>query len=107
MFTELQPPKRKRWNLSSLASFGLHCAVLIFLIHRAASVSVTPSYVDHGVPGSSGSISIVYLAPVGPERTNSTPQEPGPSLRVALTPTPKPPKPQAKAWTTDRPTQQN
>jgi TonB family protein len=107
MFAELRPPERKRWSASALASVGLHCAVLVFLVHRAAPVFVTPSDVDHGLPGSSGSLSIIYLAPVGPERSNSTPEEPRPSLRAALAPAPKPRILQSKASITDRPTQQN
>ena len=107
MFTELQWPGRKRWNRSVAASFGLHVAVLMFLIHRAALVFVTPSDVDHGIPGSSGSISIVYLAPVGPERTSSSPEEQPLILRAPAVPTPRPPKTQSKVSKTDQPTQQN
>jgi TonB family protein len=107
MFSELQPSKSMRWNRSVLASLGIHCAVLFFLIHRAAPVFVTPSDVDQGIAGSSGSLSIVYLAPVGPERTNSAAEEPHPSLRAALAPTPKPPKAKSKPSKTDQPTQQN
>ncbi|HME32751.1 MAG TPA: TonB family protein [Terriglobales bacterium] len=107
MFAELRRPERKLWNPCVLASFGLHCAVLLFLIHRTAPVFVTPSDVDHGIPGSSGSLSIVYLAPVGPEQSNSTPEEPRPTLRAAVAPMPKAPKPQFKPSKTDQPTQQN
>src|SRR5271165_5541317 len=107
MFTELQRPEHKRWNASVLTSLGIHCTVLLFLIHRAAPVFVTPSDVDQGILGSSGSLSIVYLAPVGLERTNSTQEELRLSPRAALVSTPKPPKAQSKASKTDQPTQQN
>ena len=105
MFAELRRPERKLWNPCVLASFGLHCAVLLFLIHRTAPVVVTPSDVDHGVPGSSGSLSIVYLAPVGPEQTNSTPEEPRPSLRASLAATSMASQP--KDSQTDQPTKRN
>jgi TonB family protein len=107
MFSVLQSSESKQWNPSVLASLGIHCAVLLFLIHRAAPVFVTPSDVDQGIAGSSGSLSIVYLAPVGPERTNSTADELQPSLRAALVPTPKPLKANSKPPKTDQPTQQN
>ena len=107
MFTELQRPEPKRRSTAALASFGLHCGLLLFLIHRAAPVFVTPSDVDHGLPGSSGSLSIVYLAPVGPERTHSTSEEPRLTPRAALAPVPKPPQLQSRPSTSDRPTQQN
>jgi len=107
MFTELHPPERKRWSASALASFALHCALLVFLIHRAVPVFVAPSEVDTGLPGSSGSLSIVYLAPVGPERTGPTSEEPRLTLRAALAPVPTPPKPQTRPSMTDRLTQRN
>ena len=107
MFVGLQRSGTKRWNYSVLASLGIHCAVLLFLIHRAAPVFVSPSDVDLGISGSSGSLSIVYLAPVGLERTNSTAEEPQPSLRAALVTTPKPPKAKSKPSETDQPIQQN
>ena len=107
MFTQLQWPRRKRWTRSMAASLGLHSAALLILIHRAAPVFVTPSDIEHGIPGSSGSVSIVYLAPVGPERTSSSPQEPALSLRTPAVSAPKPPRTQLKVSPTDRPTQQN
>jgi TonB family protein len=107
MFTKLQWPSGKRWNRSLTASFGLHCAILMFLIYRAALVSVMPSDVDHGIPGSSGSVSIVYLAPVGPERTSSSPEEQAVTLRPSAPSVPKPPKKQSKVSQTDQPTRQN
>jgi TonB family protein len=99
-------PERKQWNRSLLASLALHCVVLLFLIHRAAPVFVVPSDVDHGVPGSSGSVSIVYLAPVGSEQTNSSTEERPPLWRASLVPKPKPAKAQSKP-STSQSTQQN
>jgi TonB family protein len=107
MFAELERQERKRWSRSLLASFGFQCAVLLILLHRAAPVLVTPSDVDQGILGSSGSLSIVYLAPVGPEQTNTSPEEPRPTLRAALATTPAAPRVQPKHSQTDQPTQQN
>jgi TonB family protein len=106
MFRQPEFPERKRWNYSLLASFGFQFAVLLVLCHRARPLLVTPSDVDNGIPGSSGSVSIVYLAPVGPERTSAAPEEPRPSLRASPAALPKP-KTQSKAAKTDQPTQQN
>ncbi len=107
MFSGLQQSGNKRWNRSVLASLGIHCAVLFFLIHRAAPVLVMPSDVDQGVARSSGSLSVVYLAPLGPERTNSTPEEHQPSLRATLLSPPRPPKAKSKPSKTDQPTRQD
>jgi len=107
VFAEFQWSDKKRWNRSFAASFALHCVVLLFLLHGAAPVFVTPSDVDTGLPGSSGSLSIVYLAPVGPERTSSKPEEPVPVLRVSAVTVPQPPKAQPKAQTTESPTRQD
>lgn len=107
MFSELQQPGSERWSRSMLASLAIHVAVLFFLIYRGAPVLVRPSDVDQGIAGSSGSLSIVYLAPVGPERTSSAAEEPHPSLHASLTPTPKPPKAKSKPSKVDQPTQQN
>jgi TonB family protein len=106
MFAELRP-ERKRWNRSLLASFGLQCAAVLFLLHRAAPQFVTPSDVDHGIPGSSGSLPIVYLAPVGPEQAKAASEDPRPSLRSSLAAPPQPPKRQAKTSETTQPAQHN
>src|SRR5271157_3922907 len=106
MFAELRP-ERKRWSRSLLVSFGLQCAVVLFLNRRAAPVFVTPSDVDHGIPGSSGSLSIVYLAPVGPEQMKAASVDPRLSLPARLAVVPKPAKPQAQPSQTTQPTQQN
>lgn len=106
MFAEPKP-ERKQWNGSLLASFALHCAVLLFVLHRAAPLFVVPSDVDLGIPGSSGSVSIVYLAPVGREQAKSSTEEPRPLLRPSLVTKPKPARAQTKTSPTDQPTQQN
>src|ERR1017187_10521986 len=99
MFTQIQWSGRQRWNRALLASFAVHGLLLFLLIHRGTAIFVTPSDVDLGIKGSSGSTSIVYLAPVGPERTQSPPDEQRPELLVALTP-----KPDAKNRQTDQAT---
>jgi TonB family protein len=106
IFEKLEWPERKRWHYSAAASFGLHCTVLLFLVYRAIPVSVIPSDVDHGIPGSSGSVSIVYLAPMGPERENASSEDQHPSLRTPLAAT-KPPKTQFKSTKTNQPARQN
>ena len=72
-----------------VASFAVHFALLLLLLHRAIPIFVTPSDVDLGIPKSSGSLSIVYLAPVGPEQTKSSLEEPRLFLRAAVPPKPK------------------
>jgi TonB family protein len=103
MFTQIQWSGRKRWNRALLASFAVHG--LLLLVHRGGPISVVPSDVDLGIKGSSGSVSIVYLAPVGPEKTRSAPDEQRPELRAALMPKPRPHNPDTTARQTDQPTQ--
>ena len=105
MFVGPKSPERKQWNRSLFASFGIHCAVLLFLVHRAAPVFVTASNVDHGIPGSSGSVSIVYQVPVGPELANSPREQPRPSLHASLAHDPTPPRQRSKPSQTDQPSQ--
>ena len=104
MFEEIQSSGRKRWNRALLASFAVHGLLLFLLIHRAAAIFVAPSDVDLGIKGSSGSVSIVYLAPVGPEKTQSSRDEQRPALRAALAPKPQPQKPDTKIRQTDQAT---
>lgn len=106
MFAELRP-ERKRWSRSLLAAFGLQCAVVLVLIHRPTPIFVVPSDVDLGIPGSSGSLSIVYLAPVGPERVQASAEERPLSLRAPLATLAKPAKTQPQPSQTSQPTQQN
>jgi TonB family protein len=104
MFTQIQWSGRQRWNRALLASFGVHGLLLFLLVHRGAAIFVTPSEVDLGIKGSSGSMSIVYLAPVGPEKTQSPPDEQRLELRAALTAKPKLQKSDTKIRQTDHPT---
>jgi TonB family protein len=104
MFEGIQWSGRKRWIRALLASFAVHGLLLFLLIHRFGPIFVTPSDVDLGIKGSSGSMSIVYLAPVGPEKTQSTPEEQRPSLRAALALKPKPHKADTKIRQIDQPT---
>ena len=104
MFTQIQWSGRQRWNRALLASFAVHCLLLFLLSHRGAAIFVSPSDVDLGIKGSSGSISIVYLAPVGPEKTQPPPNEQRPELRAALTPKPNPRKSDTKIRQTDQAT---
>src|SRR5271169_5920001 len=96
MFTQLQWSGRKRWNRALLASFAVHGLLLFLLIHRTSAVFVNPSEVNLGIKGSSGSLSIVYLAPVGMEKTPSPPDDQRLQLRAALPPKPKLNKPEAE-----------
>ncbi len=107
MFTQLQWSGRRRWNRALLASFAIHCLLLFVLIHRGAAIFVSPSDIDLGIKGSSGSVSIVYLAPVGPEETQAPPDEQRPVLRAALAPKPKVHKPDANTRRTEQPTRDN
>jgi TonB family protein len=106
MFAELQP-EQKRWRCCLLASFGLQCAAVLLLVHRAAPIFLPPSDVDHGIPGSSGSLSIVYLAPVGPEQVKVASEEVRPWLRASPAALPKPAKSKPTTSQTTQPTQQN
>ena len=107
MFTQMQWPGRKRWIRALLASFAVHGLFLFLLIHRAGAIFVIPADVDLGIKGSSGSLSIVYLAPVGPEETQSSPDEQRPALRAALAPKPKLHKPDTKVRQTEQPTRED
>jgi TonB family protein len=103
MFTQIQWSGQKQWNRALLASFAVHCLLLLLLIHRGGPISVVPSDVDLGIKGSSGSVSIVYLAPVGAEKAQSPSDEQRLELRAALAPKPKVHKPDTKIQQTDQP----
>ncbi len=77
-------------------SLAMHLGLLLFLLHSAAPLFVTPSDVDLGIPHSYGSQSIVYLAPVGPEQARASDTQPKLTLHAALPPKPKAPKPPVK-----------
>ena len=79
-----------------LVSFGLQLAVLGVLLYPKTASLVTAHDVQLGIPHSLGSQSIVYLAPVGPEQTRASQEQPKLALRAKLTHKPAPPKPQPK-----------
>src|SRR5271168_2816411 len=82
VFTELTPAGRKRWDLSLLASFAAHVAILLVLAQRFASVRDLPHDVALGAPNSSGS-GVIYLAPVGIERAVQPVPKPDLDLRAS------------------------
>lgn len=92
MFEQMPQPERKRQSLSMLLSFAGQLALLLALLYSAAPIFVTSSDVDFGIPHSSGSRSIVYLAPIGPEQASPPANEPRLTLRASLPAKPKPPK---------------
>ena len=96
MFAALPKSGSKRWHRSLLVSLGLHVAVLVALLHQPEPLLLTPSDVALGIPHSSGSLSIVYLAPVGPEEAMRAPTKPKLTLQAALPKKPQPPKPEPK-----------
>jgi TonB family protein len=95
MFEQLPQPERKRWSASMMLSFAGQVAVLFALAYEAAPLFVTPSDAPLGIPGSSGSLSVVYVAPVGAEQP--TPEDDKSRLTLqAAARKPKPAKPQPK-----------
>jgi len=96
MFEQMPQPERKRQGLSILLSFAIQLALLLALLYSAAPTFVTPSDVDFGISHSSGSRSIVYLAPVGPEQSKPPANEPRLTLRSSLPAKPKTPKAEPK-----------
>lgn len=95
MFQQLPQPERKRWSASMVLSFAAQLAILFALGYEAAPLFVTPSDVQLGIPGSSGSLSIVYVAPIGPEQPKPENDKSRLTLQ-AVARKPKPPKPQPK-----------
>jgi periplasmic protein TonB len=82
MFDELRPASRRPWNAALLLSFAAHGLILL-LASRHSPATLVPHEVALGTPYSSGSV--VYLAPLGPERTHDS--EP---LQIAKVTKPKP-----------------
>jgi TonB family protein len=91
LFTELAPAEPKRWDLSLVVSFAAHVAFVLVLFHRSAPVFIMPSDVALGTPGSSGTV--MYLAPVGPERLATAPAKPRLNLQTSPRKAPAPPNP--------------
>jgi len=96
MFGQLPQPERKRWSASMLVSFAAQAALLVALLYHAAPGFVTLSDSQLGIPGSHGSQSIIYLAPVGPEQAKPSLPQPRLTIRAALPPKPKLRKPEPK-----------
>ncbi len=95
MFEELPQPKRGRSDLGMAASFAAHVALLGLLLYHAAPMFIGLSETDLGIPNSYGSRSIVYIAPVGPEHTQTSEEQPKLALhRVAPKPAPQPKAPE-------------
>ena len=88
MFDELPNSGHKLGSRSKLLSLALHVAVLALLVRRAAPVFVMPSDVALGLPNSSGSV--IYLAPVGAEK--SQPPQEKPKLALQADSTFRPPE---------------
>ncbi len=89
-----------------VASLAVHVTLLLALLYASRPLFLTPHDVALGIPGSSGSVSIIYLAPVGAEQTRSVPDKPHLTLRAALAKKPKPqpkvePKPEPEQPTVD------
>src|SRR5690349_13021455 len=93
MFEEMPGPERRRWNSALGVSLLAHLGVLAMLLYRPPAIFVVPSDATLGIPHSSGSQSIVYLAPVGPEQAQTLPEESRLALRTAIA---KPHKPKVQ-----------
>ncbi len=91
MFEELPRPKSGPRDLGMIASFAAHGALLALLLYHAAPAFESFSETDLGIPNSYGSRSITYIAPVGPERTQTSEEQPKLALhRAAPKPAPHP-----------------
>ena len=77
-----------------LLSFGAQLVALGVLFYPKTASFVTPTDVALGIPHSSGSQSIIYLAPVGPEQAKTAPQHPKLTLHAKLALKPQPPRPE-------------
>jgi periplasmic protein TonB len=93
MFEEMPGPERRRCNSAIGISLLAHLAALAMLLYRPPAIFVVPSDATLGIPHSSGSQSIVYLAPVGPEQAQAPPEEPRLALRTTIA---KPHKPKVQ-----------
>lgn len=82
MFSGFNPSGGKRRGFSLLASFAVHAALLLALMHRGGPTFVMPSDVALGSPGSSGTVT--YLAPIGIQRAQPAREKPNPSNSVTL-----------------------
>lgn len=82
MFERIPPARRGR-TIGMTASLAAHVAFLLVLLYHGVPSFVTPSDVDLGIPHSSGSRSIVYLAPTGPEQLRPSAEQPKLTLHRA------------------------
>jgi len=70
MFEELRPKSRRQWNTALLLSFSAQGLVLLLVLRHPGPATLIPHDVALGTPYSSGSV--VYLAPLGPERARDS-----------------------------------
>jgi TonB family protein len=105
LFTPPQPTARKRWDLSLAVSFAAHIVAIAVLGYHSRPIFVMPSDVALGTPGSSGSV--IYLAPVGLEKSAAAPEKPRLTLRASVTKVPPAPKPEPIARENDSPANDN
>lgn len=101
MFAQSQPTARRRWDISLVVSFAVHVVAILLIAHRSRPIFVMPSDVALGVPGSSGSV--VYLAPVGLEKSAPVPEKPKLTLHASATAIPPAPKPDPVTRESDNP----
>lgn len=91
MFAELRDPGRKRRNRAIASVFAAQLAVVAVLLYPREPEFVVPHDVQQGIRGSQGSLSLMYLAPTGMEKSAPAIEPPHPKLRAALPVKPKPP----------------
>ncbi len=91
MFAELRDPGRKRRNRAIASVFAAQLAVVAVLLYPREPEFVVPQDVQQGIRGSQGSLSLMYLAPTGMEKSAPAIEPPHPKLRAALPVKPKPP----------------
>ena len=70
MFQELRPTSRRAWNRALVLSFAAHGLVLVLVTWQPSAATSLPHEVALGTPYSSGSV--IYLAPLGPERAQDS-----------------------------------
>lgn len=103
MFAELRDPYRKQRKWAISGAFALQAAIIAALFFPREPQFLVPHDVQQGIRGSSGSLSIVYLAPTGAEKSAPAVETPPPKLRAALTVKPKPPVAEKKTPTPPNP----
>jgi TonB family protein len=86
MFDPIRQADNTRRHAAMAGSFAGQLVLLSLLLYPAAARFVVPADVQLGIPHSFGTRSIIYLAPIGPERE----QTPAVQPRLALHRSPKP-----------------